>query len=152
MAFLFGIYDKIIEMPYKDKHNPKLLAYQREYQKRFRKTAKYKKWLHEYLKKNAKRIRLSIKQWQKTKKGKLSRNRYQTTLRYVKGDSIRNRDLIYKQVKRAVECGKLVKGLCEVCKDDKVHAHHEDYSKPLQVRWLCARHHRYTHIGKGFPE
>ncbi len=31
---------------------------------------------------------------------------------------------------------------CEICGlDRKLHAHHEDYSKPLEVIWLCARCH-----------
>lgn len=24
-------------------------------------------------------------------------------------------------------------------------AHHEDYARPLDVRWLCFKHHRETH-------
>ncbi len=27
----------------------------------------------------------------------------------------------------------------------KIHAHHDDYSKPLEVRWLCAAHHHQFH-------
>lgn len=30
---------------------------------------------------------------------------------------------------------------CEVCGAAEVEAHHDDYSKPLQVRWLCRQHH-----------
>ena len=38
---------------------------------------------------------------------------------------------------------------CEVCGTDKnIHAHHDDYSKPLNVRWLCAAHHRQHHTGR----
>lgn len=28
------------------------------------------------------------------------------------------------------------------CGDRKTHAHHDDYLRPLDVRWLCAKHHR----------
>jgi hypothetical protein len=50
----------------------------------------------------------------------------------------------HNAVARAIRSGKLVKGPCEVGVDctGQVHAHHEDYSKRLEVRWLCARHHR----------
>lgn len=34
---------------------------------------------------------------------------------------------------------------CEVCGRGPTHAHHEDYSKPLNVRWLCVRHHEDVH-------
>jgi hypothetical protein len=46
----------------------------------------------------------------------------------------------------AVHTGRITKGPCEVCGTTiKVEAHHEDYSKPLDVRWLCFYHHRETH-------
>lgn len=41
--------------------------------------------------------------------------------------------------------GHLVKGPCEVCGDPDVEAHHDDYSKPRAVRWLCVVHHRSHH-------
>lgn len=36
---------------------------------------------------------------------------------------------------------------CEICKNPKSHGHHEDYSKPLEVRWLCHKHHQLLHHG-----
>lgn len=47
--------------------------------------------------------------------------------------------------KRAVREGLLVRLPCEVCGDVNTEAHHEDYTKPLEVRWLCFRHHREAH-------
>lgn len=41
----------------------------------------------------------------------------------------------------AVRNGSLKKKPCEVCGINKVDAHHDDYSKPLDVRWLCKKHH-----------
>jgi hypothetical protein len=38
---------------------------------------------------------------------------------------------------------------CEVCKDIKVVAHHDDYDKPLNVRWLCYAHHSQWHAKHG---
>ena len=40
---------------------------------------------------------------------------------------------------------KLEKQPCQECNTFPVHAHHEDYSKPLDVLWLCPEHHNKRH-------
>lgn len=35
----------------------------------------------------------------------------------------------------------LIKQPCEKCGCEKSEAHHEDYSKPLEINWLCKKHH-----------
>ena len=46
----------------------------------------------------------------------------------------------------AVKRGLLVKQPCEVCgTDENVEAHHDDYMRPLDVRWLCRTHHGEHH-------
>lgn len=50
----------------------------------------------------------------------------------------------------AIKCGNLHPEPCEVCgQPDKVHAHHDDYAKPLNVRWLCPQHHKAWHAEHG---
>jgi hypothetical protein len=45
-----------------------------------------------------------------------------------------------------VRIGKLKPQPCEKCGTTRlVQKHHEDYSKPLAVRWLCQPHHREEH-------
>jgi ribosomal protein S27AE len=44
-------------------------------------------------------------------------------------------------VARALKDGRLKRKPCEVCGAETVEAHHADYSKPLDVRWLCKPHH-----------
>ncbi len=52
----------------------------------------------------------------------------------------------HKAVSVAIKNGTLVRSNCEKCRSIKAHAHHDDYSRPLDVRWLCAAHHRQYHI------
>jgi hypothetical protein len=54
-------------------------------------------------------------------------------------------------VAAAVRSGTLKKMPCEVCGDIKAEAHHEDYDKPLDIRWLCRKHHRGRHKEIGGP-
>lgn len=49
--------------------------------------------------------------------------------------------------------GKIERKPCSECKSPKAQMHHEDYSKPLDVEWLCRRCHLAHHLlGKGRPE
>lgn len=50
-------------------------------------------------------------------------------------------------VDKAIRQGELTRLPCEVCGAEKVDAHHDDYSKPLDVRWLCRFHHLQYHRG-----
>ena len=48
--------------------------------------------------------------------------------------------------RKAVLAGQLVPRPCVVCgKSDRVHGHHEDYARPLDVIWLCPIHHSGRH-------
>lgn len=56
--------------------------------------------------------------------------KYQT--RYTTGNAIRN--------------GMLIKQPCEVCgTTENIEAHHDDYTKPYDIRWLCRKHHNEHH-------
>ncbi len=50
-------------------------------------------------------------------------------------------------VHKALTRGELRRQRCEVCGGAHTHAHHDDYSRPLDVRWLCAGCHRRHHAG-----
>lgn len=47
-----------------------------------------------------------------------------------------------------VSKGHIQKKHCESCGDPKSQAHHHDYEKPLDVKWLCAVCHGVEHRGR----
>jgi hypothetical protein len=73
-------------------------------------------------------------------KGKQARARAQRRYRAKHKDRQRAHDA----VAYAVKTGALEPLGCFVC-GAKAHAHHEDYSKPLDVVWLCDKHHKARH-------
>jgi len=50
-------------------------------------------------------------------------------------------------VRLALSSGIIVKGPCESCGSEPTEAHHDDYNKPLDVRWLCRACHADWHKG-----
>ena len=75
----------------------------------------------------------------RTVAGKASARRYHKNRRDKRKHTVR----LFTNA--AVQLGVLAKQPCEVCGVKKVQAHHDDYSKPLDVRWLCLTHHAAHH-------
>jgi hypothetical protein len=61
---------------------------------------------------------------------------------------VRWRGQARQAVRSALRSGRLHRQPCVVCGATDVEAHHEDYSQPLTVIWLCPEHHRQHHIAK----
>lgn len=55
------------------------------------------------------------------------------------------KDKARNAVSNAIRDGKLSRCPCVKCGDSKSQAHHNDYSKPLDVIWLCFKCHRLEH-------
>lgn len=55
----------------------------------------------------------------------------------------------HNKVNNALRDGKIEKESCEECGNEKSVAHHDDYDKPLDVRWLCQGHHKQWHAKHG---
>jgi hypothetical protein len=51
----------------------------------------------------------------------------------------------HNAVNNAIRDNKLVKQPCEICGSEDSNGHHDDYDKPLDVRWLCEEHHKQWH-------
>lgn len=49
------------------------------------------------------------------------------------------------ETRRALRKGYLKYEPCEVCGLEDAQAHHDDYTKPLNIRWLCSWHHAEHH-------
>lgn len=59
----------------------------------------------------------------------------------------RRRDNARSHAGMAVRRGQIKRQPCEVCAAEPAQMHHSDYSKPLDVTWLCKRCHRHFHKG-----
>jgi ribosomal protein S27AE len=55
----------------------------------------------------------------------------------------------HAMISNSIRDGKLFRKPCEECGEARSHAHHDDYAKPLEVRWLCSKHHRDWHKANG---
>jgi len=70
-------------------------------------------------------------------------------IRYIQQETAWNK------LNHAIGRGDIQRGQCVVCGKPNADAHHVDYSKPLDVIWLCHMHHLMLHIGialKGVDE
>lgn len=103
-----------------------------------------KKEVAKRLKSRHKRAEYSKKAYQRIKNTKAyAAYRKEISNRYYRNNLIKAkaRGLIGKAVLR----GKIIKlNYCAACLKEKdiLHGHHEDYSKPLEVIWLCPSCHR----------
>jgi len=94
------------------------------------------------------------KKYKLSEKGKITQQKYyhskahkDAAKRYQK-KHLKNR-YVYLLVRKAIQTGKLLKQPCEVCGKQNAFAHHDDYEKPLQVKWLCNYHHCEYHKSGG---
>lgn len=99
--------------------------------------------------------------YRKTLKGKVTNKKYwsgkaghATKQRFIEKWRARNpvKFKVHNKVAHAIRVGKLKRGTCEVCKSEKVVGHHDDYSKPFDVRWFCRKHHNDFHCLPRYEE
>jgi len=56
----------------------------------------------------------------------------------------------HSMVARAIRAGNLFpEPCCECGHDGLTHAHHDDYDKPFNIRWLCPPCHKRWHLENG---
>lgn len=58
----------------------------------------------------------------------------------------RDKYLARQLLASAIRSGRIIRQPCEIarCKRQS-QAHHHDYGKPLEVQWLCIKHHKELH-------
>lgn len=93
-----------------------------------------------YREKNKEHLKVISGEYRKTDKYK--RMHYLSNKKYRENNP--DKYSAHKKVNIAKISGKLIPSLCK-CGSDKVHAHHHDYSKPLDVEWLCSPCHKFLH-------
>lgn len=125
----------------------------REYRKRYR--VAHRERMRIYRKLHRDKVLEANRKWMKNNPDKVKANNLKQHLKRLKPKRIR-RDKKSKEelikiharqlVRTAIQTGKIKKFLCETCNSDRfVQAHHDDYSKPLEIRWLCKKHHNAWH-------
>lgn len=104
------------------------------------------------------KTRMKIRARTNPKVQEYDRQRAKTPQRKERSKAIRQKwraenPVAYKAhsaVSNAIRDGKLKRLSCEFCGREDTHAHHKDYSKPLDVMWLCPKCHHRLHAA--FPE
>lgn len=86
---------------------------------------------------NAEKTSARVKAYRETEKGRAVRRRT------IAVDPLKAS--ARQAVRVEIKAGRMTRLKCEECGDPKSQAHHEDYSKPLQVRWLCPKCHGKEH-------
>ncbi len=114
----------------------------KEAQKRFRSSDKGKAYIKRYT--SSDKHKQYLKQYRQTKACKEANRRGHERYRATEAGQIKNK--AREKTRTALRSGKLERLPCEVCgSTDKVESHHPDYSKPLEVLWLCKEHHAQAH-------
>lgn len=96
----------------------------------------YLNWYRKYRNENREKMRLNSKKYNRIWRKKNKRNNTypeKQAARIILNSNIRK--------------GNIKRLPCKVCGNIKSQGHHEDYSKPLKVIWLCALHHAQKHTG-----
>ena len=118
-------------------------------QKQKIKSARFKKWWYSdagrsYRERVREKRNIQHKKYRQSEKGKIVQIRKANKMRLKYPEKWKAR----QKLRYAVRVGKVIKKPCEVCGDVNVFGHHNDYSKPFEVRWLCRKHHRELHGNK----
>jgi len=99
----------------------------------------------------AENYRTNRKHYQEYERKRLQNpDRKHNVAKYQKSGRRKNpaRAKAYQKLHYALRAGKVVRQPCYICGNTKSQGHHKDYSKPLNVEWLCFKCHRENKHGQ----
>lgn len=146
LQYYYDNKEKVMELR---KKNPNFYKNQATYVRRYHK--RHPEYLKEYQRKNAKNILERGRIYYKNNKEKILDRvkKYQKENAKERLIYDKNRDKFKmsarNKLRYAVMVGKIKKQPCEICGEIKTQGHHTDYSKPLDIMWLCTVHHGMQH-------
>lgn len=112
-----------------------------EQQKEYRRNRK-KRGLPKFCGDPLKKAIATVK-WKASEKGRLYKLRRYQRLKNNPEQWVRI--LARNTARRAILDGRLKRQPCEMCGHPSSHAHHKDYSRPIDVQWLCEDCHLRAH-------
>lgn len=106
----------------------------------FKSNEAYKQWYREYREKNADKFREYNRKYNQLWRQKNGyHNEVNSRKRYPEKQHAR------ELLGYAIRAGRIKRGRCQVCEKPNAQAHHDDYLKPLEVKWFCPYHHKTYH-------
>ncbi len=109
----------------------------------FKSHRQYLQWYRDYRLRNLKKARAYGREYNKQYRKKHGyQNELNSKKRYPGKQRARSKVTV------AIRNGTLIRGNCEVCSKKNGHAHHDNYRKPLEVRWFCPAHYSEHHRKK----
>jgi len=102
-----------------------------------------------YRSKNKDKISIQKSKWEEKNIEHVREHKRKYIKKYRQLPDVKFKDTARLLLKTEIRAGRMNRQPCEVCGiNNGVQGHHEDYSKPLEVIWLCRKHHRQLHMWK----
>lgn len=101
----------------------------------------YKQWCED----NREHLREKGREYHKKYYSDPEKHKMEVARRKRWADAHKDQVSAMQKINRYIKNGMVRRRECEVCGDENTHAHHDDYTRPLSVRWLCPIHHSEWH-------
>ena len=132
-----------VKKRYSDKKE-EILHYQKEYYEKNKE--KVLKRISGYRENNIEEVRRKNREYSKSEAGRKKHKKFYAKWREKNKHKEKAQQLFNRNIRPKIDLSKIS---CSVCgTKHNLSAHHEDYSKPFKVLWLCKAHHSIHHFGK----